>query len=96
MTEIRPWRELYEEDQDSDENGMSSFSPDSYMQDEIDALRVELIAAEQRNRRRADLLKQCVPVCRYKGSHTERALINEINAELKPAEEKPCLPCSPS
>lgn len=39
---IRPWRELFEEDQDSNEDGLSSFSPDSYMQDEIDELRAAL------------------------------------------------------
>lgn len=33
--EIMPWRKLFEDDQDSNENGISSFSPDSYMEDEI-------------------------------------------------------------
>ena len=33
--EIMPWRKLYEDDQDSNEDGMASFSSDSYMEDEI-------------------------------------------------------------
>lgn len=37
--EIMPWRKLYEDDQDSNENGLSSFSPDSYMDDEIELRR---------------------------------------------------------
>ncbi|MGY2429595.1 hypothetical protein [Pseudomonas tolaasii] len=43
---IRPWRERYEEDQDSNEDGIASFSSDSYMQDEIDELRNKVEALE--------------------------------------------------
>lgn len=46
-----------------------------------------LTAAEQRNAVMSKLLQRCIPVCRYKGSHTERALINEIETVLtKPTE----------
>lgn len=48
---------------------------------------VSLTAAEQRNADMSKLLQRCIPVCRYKGSHTERQLINEIEAVLaKPTE----------
>lgn len=46
-----------------------------------------LTAAEHRNASLSKLLQRCIPGCRYKGSHTERALINEIEAALaKPTE----------
>ena len=92
MTEIRPWRELYEEDQDSNENGMSSFSPDSYMQDEIDALRAELGAAEQRNAE----LGSALGILAIVGKGTTMAAVRFIAKKaLNPTEETPCLPCSP-
>lgn len=45
-----------------------------------------LTAADERLVQMSKLLQRCIPVCRFKGSHTERALINEIEAALKPAE----------
>lgn len=54
---------------------------------EADDLMQRLTAAEQRNAVMSKLLQRCIPVCRYKGSHTERALINEIETALaKPTE----------
>lgn len=71
----RPWREMYEEDQDSNENGIADFSPDSYMQDEIDELRayvaeikkasiIEIAALrstfERRNVEQSNYLRECL------------------------------------
>lgn len=44
----------------------------------VPELEKRLTAAEQRNETMSKLLQRCIPVCRYKGSHTERQLINEI------------------
>jgi chromosome segregation ATPase len=52
------------------------------LQVENGKLQQRLTAAEQRNALMSKLLQRCIPVCRYKGSHTERALINEIETVL--------------
>lgn len=43
------WRTKFEEDQGSNEGGIASFSPDSYMQDEIDELRACLDKVKELN-----------------------------------------------
>ncbi len=47
----------------------------------------KLAAAEQRIALMSKLLKRCIPVCRFKNSHTERDLIADINAALNPNPE---------
>lgn len=44
------WRTRFEEDQDSNEDGIASFSPDSYMQDEINELRACLGKVKELNK----------------------------------------------
>lgn len=59
----------------------------SRMWDAHDKCAERLTAAEQRNAVMSKLLQRCIPVCRFKGSHTERQLINEIEeACAKPTE----------
>lgn len=46
-----------------------------------------LAAAEQRIAEMSELLKRCIPVCRFKYSRAERDLINDITAALNPKPE---------